>query len=91
MMANKWGSWGLVLLSGDCSKNADKPLSTNPVDKFVDFLGADGLHSHETSRKSAAIKISAVVSGAETGSYGIESASMRNRRGRLCQSAGAVH
>jgi hypothetical protein len=81
----------LVLLSGDCSKNAAKPLSTNPVDKFVDFLGADAHHSHETSRKLAAIKISAVVSGAETGSYEMESASMRNRGGRLCQSAATVH
>jgi hypothetical protein len=81
----------LVLLSADSSKNAAKPLSTNPVDKFVDFLGADGVHRHETRRKSAAIKISAVVSGAETGSYGIESASMRNRGARLCQSAASVH
>jgi hypothetical protein len=81
----------LVLLSADSSKNAATPLSTNPVDKFVDFLGADGLHRHETRRKSAAIKNSAVVSGAETGRYGMESASMRNRGGRRCQSAAAVH
>jgi hypothetical protein len=67
MMANNGAPGGLVLLSVDCSKNAATPLSTKPVDKFVDLLGADGLHRHETSRKSAAIKISAVVSGAETG------------------------
>jgi hypothetical protein len=79
------------LLSADSSKNAAMPLSTNPVDKFVDFLGADGLHRHETRGKSAAIKISAVVSGAETGSYGMESASMRNRGARLRHSAAAVH
>jgi len=38
MMANKRGSGRLDLLSGDSSKNAAMPLSTNPVDKFVDFL-----------------------------------------------------
>jgi hypothetical protein len=91
MMANKWDSGAVGLLSADSSKNAAAPLSTNPVDKFVDFLGADGLHRHETRCKSAAIKISAVVSGAETGSYEMESASMRNRGARLCHSAAAVH
>jgi hypothetical protein len=91
MMANKWGSGGLVLLSADSSKNAATPLSTNPVDKFVDFLGADALHRHETPRKSAAIKISAVVSDTETATYEIESASMGNRGGRQRPSFAAVH
>jgi hypothetical protein len=62
---------------GDSSKIAAAPLSTKAVDKFVDFLGADAPASHESCRKSAAIKISAVVSGAETAAYEIESGSMR--------------
>jgi hypothetical protein len=91
MMANKWGSAALDLLSADSSKNAAMPLSTNPVDKFVDFLWADRRLRHESPCKSAAIKISAVVSDTETATYGIESASMRNRVGSLGQSRAAVH
>jgi hypothetical protein len=81
----------LVLLSGDCSKNAATPLSTKPVDKFVDFLWADRLLRHESPRKLAAIKISAVVSDTETATYEIESASIRNCRRQRCQSLAAVH
>jgi hypothetical protein len=64
-------------MCGDSSKIAAVPLSTKAVDKFVDFLGADAPSSHESCRKSAAIKISAVVSGTETAAYEIESGSMR--------------
>jgi hypothetical protein len=40
------------------------PLSTKAVDKFVDFLWADAVYRRGCERKSAATKISAVVSGA---------------------------
>jgi hypothetical protein len=81
----------LLLLCGDSSKIAATPLSTKAVDKFVDFLWADARPSHEFLRKSAASKISAVVSGTETAAYEIESASMRNSATRRPASTPAVH
>jgi hypothetical protein len=76
---------------GDSSKIAALPLSTKAVDKFVDFLGADAPASHESCGKSAAIKISAVVSGTETAAYEIESASVRVSIVVRRPSARAVH
>jgi hypothetical protein len=76
---------------GDSSKIAAAPLSTKAVDKFVDFLWADAPASHECRRKSAAIKISAVVSGAETAAYEIESGSMPVSMIARPASTGAVH
>jgi hypothetical protein len=78
-------------MCGDSSKIAATPLSTKAVDKFVDFLWADAPASHESSRKSAARKISAVVSGAETAAYEIESASVRNSAARGSASTATVH
>jgi hypothetical protein len=78
-------------MCGDSSKIAAAPLSTKAVDKFVDFLGADAPPSHESRRKSAAIKISAVVSGTETAAYEIESGSMRISAIARRLSTGAVH
>jgi hypothetical protein len=78
-------------LCGDSSKIAATPLSTKAVDKFVDFLGADAPSSHECWRKSAAIKISAVVSGTETAAYEIESGSMRIPAAPRRPSTRAVH
>jgi hypothetical protein len=81
----------LVLLSRDSSKNAAMPLSTNPVDKFVDFCWTQGAVRLEGSRKLVPIKISAVFSDKETATYEIESASMKRGGARLCQSSAAVH
>jgi hypothetical protein len=79
------------LWCGDSSKIAAPPLSTKAVDKFVDFLGAVVLHRRESRDKSAAIKISAVVSDAETAAYKIESGSMRDSARSPASSTGAVH
>jgi hypothetical protein len=79
------------LWSGDSSKIAAWPLSTKAVDKFVDFLGAVVLHRHEFWHKSAAIKISAVLSNAQTAAYEIESGSMRDYARGARSSTGAVH
>jgi hypothetical protein len=76
---------------GDSSKIAAAPLSTKAVDKFVDFLGADARSSHESCRKSAAIKISAVVSGTETAAYEIESGSVRGSGARRAAAIVTVH
>jgi hypothetical protein len=84
MMANKVGApRGLVLLSAHFSKKPARALSTFPVDKFVDFLWAARPLPQESKHKSAAIKISSVVSGVETGRYEIESASVRDCRAWL--------
>ncbi|MEX2239237.1 MAG: hypothetical protein WD775_00940 [Burkholderiales bacterium] len=84
MMANKVGAPRcLVLLSAHFSKNAARALSTFPVDKFVDFLWAARRLPRECPRESAAIKISSILSGAETAAYGIESASVRDCRALL--------
>jgi hypothetical protein len=79
------------LWCGDSSKIAAPPLSTKAVDKFVDFLGAVVLQRRESRDKSAAIKISAVVSDAETAAYKIESGSMRDSARSAASSTGAVH
>jgi hypothetical protein len=79
------------LLCGDSNKIAASPLSTKAVDKFVDFLGAIALQRHESCLKSAAIKISAVVSNAETAAYKIEWGSMRDSAPRVASSTGTVH
>jgi hypothetical protein len=73
----------LVLLPAHFSKNAACALSTFTVDKFVDFLWAASRFPGERHGESAAIKISSVVSGAETAAYGTESASVSDRRARL--------
>jgi hypothetical protein len=80
-----------VLWCGDSSKIAAAPLSTKAVDKFVDFLWADARYSRECTRKSAATKISAVVSGAETAGYEIESGSVRVSGMRRGAASGTVH
>jgi hypothetical protein len=75
--------WSGFWLAPDFSKIPARALSTNPVDKFVDYRWADRRSSQETARKSAAAKISAVLSKAETGAYEIESGSVRDSRARL--------
>jgi hypothetical protein len=79
------------LWCGDSSKIAATPLSTKAVDKFVDFLWADAPYRRGCRRKSAAIKISAVVSGTETAAYEIESASVRGSGPRRAAASGTVH
>jgi hypothetical protein len=79
------------LWCGDSSKIAAEPLSTKAVDKFVDFLWADAAYSRECARKLAATKISAVVSGAETAAYEIESVSVRDSGARRAAAMGTVH
>jgi hypothetical protein len=91
MMANNMDSGCLLAWCGDSSKNAATPLSTKAVDKFVDFLWADAPYSRACRRKSAAIKISAVVSGAETAAYEIESASVRGSGARRAAAIRTVH
>jgi hypothetical protein len=74
---------GLNGLPADFNKNAAPALSTFPVDKFVDFLWAAKALPQESPRKSAAIKISPVVSGAQTAAYEKESVSVRARGASL--------
>jgi hypothetical protein len=70
----------LLLLPAEFNEKAARPLSTFPVDKFVDFLGAAGCMPQEWSAKSAAIKNSSAFSGRKTAPYGIESAFAKRAR-----------
>jgi hypothetical protein len=73
----------LVLLSAHFSKKAARALSTFTVDKFVDFLWAARRFPRACHPKSAAIKISSILSVTETAAYGIESASVKDCRAQL--------
>jgi hypothetical protein len=70
------------LLPADSNKNAERALSTIPVDKFVDFLWAARGVPLGSHRKSGATKISSAVSSAETAAYEIESGSVGDRAAR---------
>jgi hypothetical protein len=71
------------LLTRDFSKIRTQPLSTIPVDKFVDCRWADRVYRQQSARKSAATKISAVLSGGETEAYESESGSVGKSRAPL--------
>jgi hypothetical protein len=82
MMANKRCAPRRFFFPAQFIEKAARALSTFPVDKFVDFLWAAPRLPLISRRESAATKISAVLSDAETAAYGIESGSVRDCRAK---------